>query len=96
MSWDFPWYTITDSFDHDFGVPEWHGTNVFLRDDEDRIYRTYFVDSRGDGELGTVWTYLDLTPYGRQETWEDSPEGWPQSEPYQWWDYHDRYGARAD
>jgi predicted dithiol-disulfide oxidoreductase (DUF899 family) len=96
MGWDFPWYTITDSFDDDFGVPEWHGTNVFLRDDEDRIYRTYFVGDRGDGELGTVWTYLDLTPYGRQETWEDSPEGWPQSAPYQWWDYHDRYGARAD
>jgi hypothetical protein len=21
---------------------------------------------------------LDLMPYGRQETWEDSPPGWPQ------------------
>jgi predicted dithiol-disulfide oxidoreductase (DUF899 family) len=95
MGWEFPWYTITDSFDADFDVPEWHGTNVFLRDDADRIHRTYFVDKRGDGELGPVWTYLDLTPYGRQETWEDSPEGRPQSEPYQWWDYHDRYGDRA-
>jgi predicted dithiol-disulfide oxidoreductase (DUF899 family) len=95
MGWDFPWYTITDSFDHDFDVPEWHGTNIFLRDDEDRIYRTYFVDKRGDGELGPVWTYLDLTPYGRQENWEDSPAGWPQSEPYEWWNYHDEYGERA-
>jgi predicted dithiol-disulfide oxidoreductase (DUF899 family) len=95
MGWDFPWYTTTDSFSEDFDVPEYHGTNVFLRDDEDRIYRTYFVNNRGDGELGTVWTYLDLTAYGRQEKWEDSPEGWPQTPAYTWWDYHDQYGDRA-
>jgi predicted dithiol-disulfide oxidoreductase (DUF899 family) len=29
---------------------------------------------------------------GRQEKWEDSPDGYPQSEPYQWWDWHDEYG----
>jgi predicted dithiol-disulfide oxidoreductase (DUF899 family) len=95
MGWQFPWYTITDAFDRDFDVPEWHGTNVFLRDDEDRVYRTYFVNNRGDGELGTVWSFLDLTAYGRQEEWEDSPEGWPQTPAYSWWDYHDRYGDRA-
>ena len=82
MGWDFPWYTTADSFSEDFDVPEYHGTNVFLRDDEDRIYRTYFVNNRGDGELGTVWSYLDLTPYGRQEDWEDSPPGWPQYPTY--------------
>ena len=47
-----PWYTITDDFDADFGVGEWHGTNAFYRDDEDRIFRTYFIDSRGDEALG--------------------------------------------
>jgi predicted dithiol-disulfide oxidoreductase (DUF899 family) len=94
MGWSFPWYTILDSFDEDFDVPEWHGTNVFLRDDEDGIYRTYFVNNRGD-EHGTVWQYLDLTPYGRQEEWEDSPEGWPQTPPYQWWVYSDQYEAGA-
>ncbi|MEP1584867.1 MAG: DUF899 family protein, partial [Marinobacter sp.] len=41
--------------------------------------------------LGTLWTYLDLTPFGRQETWEDSPEGWPQTEPYVWNRRHDEY-----
>jgi predicted dithiol-disulfide oxidoreductase (DUF899 family) len=41
--------------------------------------------------LGSVWSYLDLTPFGRQEIWEDSPEGWPQTEPYVWWRHHDRY-----
>jgi predicted dithiol-disulfide oxidoreductase (DUF899 family) len=38
-----------------------------------------------------VWTLLDLTPYGRQETWESSPEGWPQASPYEWWRRHDEY-----
>jgi predicted dithiol-disulfide oxidoreductase (DUF899 family) len=90
MGWTFPWYTTLDDSSEDFGVGEWHGTNVFLRDDEDRIYRTYFVADRGD-EHGDLWTFLDLTPYGRQEEWEDSPEGWPQTPPYQWWRYHDQY-----
>ncbi len=45
----------------------------------DRIFRTYFVHDRGDEALGTVWSLLDLTPYGRQEEWEDSPEDYPQT-----------------
>lgn len=92
MGWTMPWYTITDDFDKDFGVDEWHGTNVFIRDGE-RVYRTYFVDNRGDEQLGGTWNYLDITPLGRQENWEDSPEGYPQSEPYKWWNWHDAYGA---
>jgi predicted dithiol-disulfide oxidoreductase (DUF899 family) len=95
MGWSMPWYTITDSFDADFGVDEWHGTNVFFRDGDD-IYRTYFVDNRGDEALGSTWSYLDITPLGRQETWEDSPEGYPQSDPYIWWNWHDSYGADQD
>jgi predicted dithiol-disulfide oxidoreductase (DUF899 family) len=42
-----PWYTVTDDFDADFGVDEWHGTNAFIREG-DLVYRTYFIDSRGD------------------------------------------------
>jgi predicted dithiol-disulfide oxidoreductase (DUF899 family) len=91
MGWEMPWYTITDDFDTDFGVDEWHGTNAFLRDGE-RIYRTYFVNNRGDEAMGSVWSYLDITALGRQEKWEDSPDGYPQSEPYHWWDWHDEYG----
>jgi predicted dithiol-disulfide oxidoreductase (DUF899 family) len=90
MGWEMPWYTITDDFDADFGVDEWHGTNVFLRDG-DRIVRTYFADNRGDEALGSTWSYLDLAPLGRQETWEDSPEGYPQEPPYEWWHRHDEY-----
>jgi predicted dithiol-disulfide oxidoreductase (DUF899 family) len=91
MGWEVPWYTITDDFDVDFGVGEWHGTNAFYRDDEDRIFRTYFVDSRGDEVMGGTWSYLDITALGRQEKWEDSPEGYPQTEPYGWWRLHDEY-----
>ena len=95
MGWDqIPWYTITDSFDADFGVDEWHGHNVFIRDG-DQIYRTYFVDNRGDEAFGTVWSYLDLTPLGRQELWEESPEGYPQSPTYKWWNWHDNYDAET-
>jgi predicted dithiol-disulfide oxidoreductase (DUF899 family) len=94
MGWAFPWYTITDSFDADFGVDEWHGTNAFIRNG-DRVFRTYFVNNRGDEALGSTWSYLDLTALGRQEMWEDSPEGYPQTEPYEWWNWHDEYGKGA-
>jgi predicted dithiol-disulfide oxidoreductase (DUF899 family) len=95
MGWEtIPWYTLTDDFDTDFGVDEWHGTNAFIRDG-DRIFRTYFIDSRGDEAMGSTWSYLDITALGRQEEWEDSPEGYVQTPPYQWWNYHDAYGADA-
>jgi hypothetical protein len=76
MGWAMPWYTTADSFDADFGVDEWHGTNVFIRRD-DRVFRTYFVNGRGDEALSNTFSYLDITPLGRQELWEDSPEGNP-------------------
>ena len=91
MGWEVPWYTVTDEFDADFDVDEWHGTNAFLRDDG-RVYRTYFVDKRGDEAMGSTWTYLDITALGRQEIWEDSPEGYPQTKAYAWWNLHDEYG----
>jgi len=94
MGWTMPWYTITDDFDVDFGVDLWHGHNVFFRDG-DRIFRTYFINSRGDETMGTVWSYLDATALGRQEAWEDSPEGYPQTPTYKWWNWHDNYGADA-
>lgn len=96
MGWEhIPWVTVTDSFDADFGVDEWHGTNVFYRDDDGRIFRTYFISSRGDEAMGGTWSYLDITPLGRQEIWEDSPEGYPQTPPYKWWNWHDNYETEA-
>ena len=95
MGWSAPWYTITDGFDADFGVDEWHGTNAFVRDG-DRVFRTYFLNHRGDEALGSTWSYLDLTALGRQEDWEDSPEGIPRSRPYEWWRRHDEYETGTD
>ena len=90
MGWqDIPWYSLTDDWDADFDVDLWHGTNVFLRVG-DRIYRTYFVDARGDEAMGSVFSYLDATALGRMEEWEDSPEGYPQGSP-RWWQRHDEY-----
>jgi len=89
MGWTIPWYTLTDRFDADFGVDEWHGTNAFIRDDDGNVFRTYFINNRGDEALGTTWSYLDMTALGRQEEWEDSPEGYPQNPPYEWWNWHD-------
>lgn len=104
MGWTLPWYSSSGSdFNHDFDVgPEQpqpdkyqdgenFGLSVFLRDGG-KIYRTYFTTARGVEALGSVWTFLDLTPFGRQETWEDSPEGYPQTKPYTWWRLHDEYG----
>jgi predicted dithiol-disulfide oxidoreductase (DUF899 family) len=88
MGWKMPWYTIRDSFDADFGVDEWHGTNAFIRD-SDNVFRTYFINARGDEAMGSTWNYLDITALGRQEKWEDSPEGYPQTPPYEWWIWHD-------
>jgi predicted dithiol-disulfide oxidoreductase (DUF899 family) len=56
----------------------------------DRI-EAYFTNGRGLEALGSNWSYLDLTPLGRQERWEDSPAGYPQTAPYQWWRRHDEY-----
>ena len=71
-------------------MSEWHGTNAFIREG-DRTFRTYFINNRGDEQMGNTWNYLDITALGRQETWEDSPEGYPQTRPYQWWNYHDAH-----
>jgi len=92
MGWEFiPWYTITSDFDKEFGVNEWHGTNAFIRDG-DRVFRTYFINNRGDEQMGGTWNYLDITALGRQEKWEESPRSYPQTEPYEWWNWHDEYG----
>ena len=93
MGWKMPWYTITDSFDADSAWTS--GTaQVFFRDG-DSVFRTYFINSRGDEPMGTSWSYLDITPLGRQEAWEDSPEGYPQTPTYKWWNWHDNYDAES-
>jgi predicted dithiol-disulfide oxidoreductase (DUF899 family) len=97
MGWKIPWVSSAGSdFNKDFGVTtkdgETFGLSVFVRAG-DSVYRTYFTNGRGVEALGSVWTFLDLTPFGRQETWEDSPPGRPQTPPYRWWQRHDEYSA---
>ena len=97
MGWTIPWYSSAESdFNDDFGLStdqgETFGLSVFFRDGDD-VYRTYFTAGRGVETLGPVWTFLDLTPLGRQEDWEDSPSGYPQTPRYEWWRRHDEYDA---
>jgi predicted dithiol-disulfide oxidoreductase (DUF899 family) len=98
MGWDIPWYSSSDGdFNADFGlttgVGETFGLSVFLADGDD-VYRTYFTNARGVEALGSIWMFLDLTPLGRQEVWENSPPGYPQTPPYQWWRRHDEYDEK--
>jgi predicted dithiol-disulfide oxidoreductase (DUF899 family) len=96
MGWTMPWYSSQHSdFNYDFGRTtddgsERFGLSVFLRDGDD-TYRTYFTTSRGVDRLRLDFNLLDLTPFGRQEEWEDSPSGRPQGPAYTWWRKHDEY-----
>jgi len=81
------WYSTADSpFGADVGAPPGGGfaVNVFLRDGE-RVFRTWHTDGRGTEQLGHTFGLIDVLPYGRQEVWQDSPPGWPQSPTYSRW-----------
>src|SRR5262245_10298702 len=83
MGYPFPWYSAHDSDPaladgRDFGF-----IGCYLRDG-DQVYETYWLTGRGVEALGTTYHALDLTVYGRQEWWEDSPDGWPHIEGHQW------------
>lgn len=95
MGRTIPWFSSAGAdFNVDCGLTtaegETFGLSVFLRDGVD-VFRTYFTDGRGVESLGSVWTFLDLTQFGRQEPWEDSPKGRPQTAPYRWWRRRDEY-----
>lgn len=90
MGWTVPWYSSygTD-FNDDLGLQSF-GLSVLLRDG-DEVFRSYFTTARGVDRLRLDFNLLDLTPYGRQETWEDSPDGWPQDPTMGWLRLHDEY-----
>jgi predicted dithiol-disulfide oxidoreductase (DUF899 family) len=95
MGWKLPWVSSERStFNEDFGVTvdgeEIHSVSVFLRDG-DRVFHTWQTFNRGEEPFMVVFDLFDLTPYGRQETWEDSPDGWPQQPPYEWMRLADSY-----
>jgi predicted dithiol-disulfide oxidoreductase (DUF899 family)/uncharacterized protein YndB with AHSA1/START domain len=81
------WYsTAQSSFgaDVDAGPGEGFGVNVFLRDG-DTVYRTWHTTGRGIEQLTHFFGLIDILPWGRQEEWQDSPEGWPQRPTYEGW-----------
>jgi predicted dithiol-disulfide oxidoreductase (DUF899 family) len=91
MGWSIPWYTVIgNEFQEARGTTESFSLDVYLRDD-DRVFLTYEIRNRGVEVIGSVWTFLDLTPFGRQEEWEDSPPGRRQTPKYEWWRFHDEY-----
>lgn len=95
MGWRLPWVSSFGStFNEDFHATvdgeEHHAVSVFLRDG-DRVFQTWQTFNRGEEPFMVVFDLLDLTPYGRQESWEDSPEGWPQRPPYEWMRLADSY-----
>ncbi|MFF0709998.1 MULTISPECIES: DUF899 domain-containing protein [Gordonia] len=95
MGWQLPWYsTVGDAFNTDFGATvdgeERQAISVFLRRG-DRVFHTWSTFSRGEEPFMLVFDLLDLTPFGRQEDWENSPPGVPQEPTYSWMRLSDRY-----
>ncbi len=79
MGWDMPWYSAQDSVDTLLAgrrIGRMHLV-CYLRDGE-RVFETYWTTSRGVEVIDYSYALMDLTVYGRQESWEDSPPGWPQ------------------
>jgi predicted dithiol-disulfide oxidoreductase (DUF899 family) len=97
MGWTVPWYSSQGSdFNLDLGLSsdcgETFGLSAFLRDG-DTVYRMYFTTARGVDRLRVDFNLLDLTAFGRQEHWENSPTGWPQTPTMRWLRRHDEYDA---
>jgi predicted dithiol-disulfide oxidoreductase (DUF899 family) len=89
MGWDVPWVSAHGTtFPDDCGVGTGFGVSVFLRDGDD-VYRTYFTSGRGGEMFLTSHRYLDITPLGRQEAWEEESRG--DDAPSSWWRRHDEY-----
>ena len=82
QGWDVPFASSHGtSFAADCGIDGGFLLSLFLTDGEE-VYRTYTTTQRGVDRILFVYNVLDLAVYGRQEDWEDSPEGWPQQPTY--------------
>jgi predicted dithiol-disulfide oxidoreductase (DUF899 family) len=78
MGWEMPWYSVpTESVDRLIAGRHFGMKCCYLRDG-DRVFETYWTTARGCEPMGSSYNMLDMTVYGRQESWEESPEGWPQ------------------
>jgi predicted dithiol-disulfide oxidoreductase (DUF899 family) len=77
MGWDVPWYSARDSADALLAGRSFAMLVCYLRHG-DRVFETYWTTGRGFEVMSPSYGLLDMTVYGRQEMWEDSPAGWPQ------------------
>ena len=84
MGWTMPWYSSPELAGYLLEPDTSFTLTAFLRDGED-VYQTYATTGRGTETHSYHWSLLDLTAFGRQENWESSPPGWPQTAPYEWW-----------
>ena len=78
MGWTIPWYSVPQDAVDRLVANRYFGILVCYLRDGDRVYETYWTTGRGNELMAPSYGLLDLTVYGRQEFWEDSPEGWPQ------------------
>ncbi|MGI5499729.1 DUF899 domain-containing protein [Lentzea sp. CA-135723] len=91
FGWTVPWFSSHGSdFHDDLHLGDGFGLSVFFRDG-DEVFRSYYTNGRGVDRLRLDLNLLDLTPYGRQEEWEDSPEGRPQTPTMAWMRLRDEY-----
>lgn len=94
FGWEAPFYSAAaNQFTQDLGIGGGFALSVFVRDGEE-VFRSYKTTGRGVDRLRMDFSLLDLTPFGRQEEWEDSPEGWPQTPTMQWMRRNDEYAGR--
>ena len=93
MGWEMPWYSAEDSLDTLLVGRRAGRMNIvcYLRQESD-VFETYWTTGRGVEAMDNSYRLLDLTAYGRQEPWEDSPAGWPQD----WSHDHGKHPFRID
>ncbi len=92
MSWTMPWYSTADSGDL-LATRDGGGLRCYLRTG-DQVFQTHETKWRGIEAMLPTLQLLDLTPCGRQETWERSPVGWPQDKAGSWWRRDGRHVAQ--
>ncbi len=77
MGWEMPWYAVPEESLERIAPGGHFGMKACYLRDGDRVFETYWTTGRGCEVMGNSYGMLDMTVYGRQERWEDSPEGWP-------------------
>jgi predicted dithiol-disulfide oxidoreductase (DUF899 family) len=85
MGWTMPWYSVPQDSVNQLVADRHFGILVSYLRNGDQVFETYWTTGRGNEVMAPSYGLLDMTAYGRQEFWEDSPEGWPQ-----------RWGSKGD